>query len=232
MNSYKVRTYRAVDSPALNRQYVEGHANVLKDYGVTMITSLKPTWTSNPNVYCVVAYDKDNVMVGGIRIQVADWKTPLPMETAIAKLDEGIYDLVKKYKSEGVGELCGLWNAKSVAGVGLSYVLTRAAVSIVNQLNFNVLMGICAEYSLKMFKDVGFEIDTSLSNNGEFPYPTNEYITRVVGILHSSSLRSANPFDREIILFLRDNIEAERIETGKKGEFLVDYDLNVKPEPV
>ncbi|MEX2484039.1 MAG: hypothetical protein WED10_05760 [Brumimicrobium sp.] len=228
MNKFKVRTYRAIDEPSLNEDYIQQHANVLKDYGVSMITSFKQAWMNNPNVQCIVAYNEDDVMVGGIRIQISDWKNPLPMEIAIAKLDERIFDLVKKYKEEGVGELCGLWNSKSVQGIGISYILTRAAVSIVNQLDFNILMGICAEYSLKMFKDVGFEIDTSLSNNGEFPYPTKEYITRVVGILKSTTLEHAAPYDREKILNLRKEPQQNRVEHGKKGEFMINYDLIIK----
>ena len=228
MTKYKVETYRAVDRPDLNKIFLEEHANVLKDYGVTMITSFKQSWLENPYAHCVVAYDEKGVMVGGIRVHIKDWnKYPLPMEVAIAKLDEGIYDLVKKYKNQGVGELCGLWNSKSVQGVGISFMLTRAAVSIVNQLKFDILMGICAEYSLPMFKNVGFEIDTSLQNNGEFPYPTDEYITRVVGILKSSTLETANDYDREKILGLRNKPIQIREEEGKKGKFKADYNLIV-----
>jgi hypothetical protein len=226
--TYKVETYRAIDKPGLNKIFIREHANVLKDYGVTMITSFKHSWLENPYVHCIVAYDEAGIMVGGIRVQIKDWtKYPLPMEDAIAKLDEGIFDLVKKYKAEGVGELCGLWNAKSVQGVGISYVLTRAAVSIINQLKFDILMGICAEYSLPMFKSVGFEIDTSLSNNGEFPYPTDKYITRVVGILKSSTLETAAEYDRAKIFGLRKKPVQIRGEEGKKGKFKVDYNLIV-----
>lgn len=229
MGIYKVETYRAIDRPDLNKIFIREHANVLKDYGVTMITSFKQSWLKNPYVHCIVAYDQRGAMIGGIRVQVKDWvKYPLPMEIAIAKLDEGIYDLVKRYQDQGVGELCGLWNSKSVQGVGISFILTRAAVSIVNQLKFDILMGICAEYSLPMFKSVGFEVDRSLSNNGEFPYPTDKYITRVVGILKSSTLETAVDYDRKKILELRKKPIQIREEEGKKGKFKVNYNLIVK----
>ncbi|MFN3916501.1 MAG: hypothetical protein ACK4K0_02055 [Flavobacteriales bacterium] len=228
---YKIRVYRAPDEEDTCKTYIEGHAKVLQDYGVTMITSYKPTWQHNPQVYCIIATDEKNEMVGGIRLHIADEIVPLPMEDAITKLDRGIHDLVKKYMKNGVGELCGLWNSKRVAGVGLSFVLTRAAISVINQLKFSTLMGICAEYSLQMFLDVGFKIDASLAKNGEFPYPTEEYITRVVGILNTDSLATAKEYDKERMLGLRKAPIQIREETGKKGNFLVSYDLTVYNKP-
>jgi hypothetical protein len=228
---YKIRVYKAIDEEDTCKTYIEGHVKVLQDYGVTMITSYKPTWQLNPQVYCIIATDENNEMVGGIRLQIADGITPLPLEDAITKLDSGIHDLVKKHMPGGVGELCGLWNSKSVAGVGLSFVLTRAAISVINQLKFATLMGICAEYSLQMFLDVGFQIDTSLGKNGEFPYPTEKYITRVVGILNAESLVAAKDYDKERMIGLRKNPIQTREETGKKGDFLVSYDLTVHNKP-
>ncbi|MGM0479889.1 MAG: hypothetical protein ACQERC_11765 [Bacteroidota bacterium] len=231
MTDYRIEIYRADQHPERNAVFIREHANVLKDYGVTMITSFKEQkWVHQSSVYCLVAYTPSDEMIGGIRVHIADFITPLPLETALHKMDKGIYDLVKSYASEGVGELCGLWNAKKVAGVGISFVLTRAAVAVMPQLQFNVLMGICAEYSLNMFRNVGFEIDNTLGDNGEFPYPTTDYITRVVGILKSNSLATAHPLDRKKILDLRKTPIQKRTEQGKKGGFTVHYNLRITPE--
>lgn len=230
---YKVITFKAIDNPSLCEQYIEGHITVLKEYGVPMVTSGKPIWNTNPNVYCIVAQRSDNnKMIAGIRLQIADGITPLPVEEAISALDKGIHKMVNKYFDDGVGELCGLWNLKEVAGVGTSFVLVRAAISIVNQLGFKTLMGICAEYSLQMFKDVGFVIDNSLGDNGEFPYPTEEYITRVLGIMNAYTLDTAHPYDKERMLGLREKLIQQRKETGKKGVFSVYYNLDVKKQGI
>jgi len=225
---YKVRVFRAIEDPISCEKYIEGHTKVLKDYGVPMVTSGKPSWQYNPNVYCIVAELEENIkMVGGIRLQIADGKIPLPVEDAISSMDKGIHDMVKEYFDEGVGELCGLWNSKEIAGVGISFILTRTAISIVNQLGFKTLMGICAEYSLKMFTNVGFVIDKSLGNNGEFPYPTDEYITRVLGIMNAYTLETDQPYDKERMLGLRNNLIQQREEVGKKGLFTVNYNLEL-----
>lgn len=222
---YQVIAYRAVDHPELNEQFIKGHTQVLIDYGVTMITSNKPDWLDNDHVYLVVAFDDNDEMVGGVRLHIADWKHPLPLEKALTDLDPNIHKLVASFKDVGVGELCGLWNAKKVAGVGLSLVLMRAVVAIIDQLKFKIAMGICADYSFPIFKRVGFVVDTSLKNNGEFPYPTQEYITRVIGILNAEKLSDAKDDDKKQIEILRASPKQVKEESGKKGTFTVDYNL-------
>ncbi|HKC67132.1 MAG TPA: hypothetical protein VKG26_02800, partial [Bacteroidia bacterium] len=209
--------------------YVKGHIQVLKDYGIENVTSNNNTWVENPNMYCFVATDNDDEMVGGIRIQVADGVTPLPVEHAIGKMDAEIYNLVKEYANKGgVGELCGLWNSKKVKGVGVSIILIRAAISAINQLKFHTITGICAEYSLDMFQQVGFVINPNLGDGGKFVYPNENYIARVVGILNGATLDTAYPYDRERMLLLRENPAQKRTEKGPKGPFTVDYNLLIE----
>jgi len=163
-------------------------------------------------------------MYGAIRIQMSDGVKPLPIQTAIGEMDPRIHHLIDNYyKTGGVGELCGLWNSKEVAGMGLSFVLTRACVSIINQIKFRTLVGICAEYTLKMFRSVGFVIDESLGLKGEFAYPNPTYVTRVLGILNAETLETAEPFDKERMLSLREDPQITRQENGPKGYFEVEY---------
>lgn len=226
----KIRAFRAINEMDTCQEYLKGHMQVLIDYNVMKITSYNQSWTTNPSVYVLVAESElTGKMVGGIRVEVTKGNIPLPIETAIGNLDKRIYDIVQKYGIEGgVGELCGLWNSKEVKGVGISFFLTRAAISIINQINFKTLIGICAEYTLKMFSDVGFEIDKSLGNNGEFFYPDERYITRALGILNAETLNSACPYDKKIILDLRANPQQTRIENGTKGPVEIKYDLIIK----
>jgi hypothetical protein len=175
MRVFNIRAFRAIEDEQSCKEYIKGHKKVLEDYGVTMITSGKPNWISDPSVYCVVAETvEDKKMVGGVRCHISDGKNPLPMEEALGGLDEGIYLLVNSYQHNGVGELCGLWNDKACSNVGLGIALTRAGISITNQLNFKILMGICAAFTMKMFNQVGFRINNSMKIKGEYPYPTKE----------------------------------------------------------
>jgi hypothetical protein len=225
----RFRAFRAIDEPFTCDKYVEGHTIVLEDYGVTNVTSRTPVWIKNPHVFVVVAEDtQTDQIVGGIRIQIADGELPLPIETAIGHMDHKVLDIVKYYRENGgVGELCGLWNSKSVAGKGISMVLTRASIALIPQLRFRTLMGICADYTLPMFTQVGFVIDKSMGLNGEFAYPNPKYITRVLGILNAETLETAYPYDKERMLTLRSDFTQKRSEVGPKGEYDVQYDLRI-----
>lgn len=226
----KIRAFRAVEDLQSCEAYLKGHMQVLVDYNVVKVTSYNKSWMSNPSAYVLVAEDEETgIMVGGIRVEVAKGLYPLPIETAIGHMDPRVHDIVEEYAIHGgVGELCGLWNSKEVKGVGISFFLTRAAISIVNQLRFRTMVGICAEYTLKMFTDVGFEINRGLGTNGEFPYPDERYITRSLGILNATTLATADPYDKERILGLRNNVSQIREETGTKGSVLIKYDLNIR----
>lgn len=224
----RIRAFKAIDEPETCNDYISGHKAVLTDYGVSNITSAKPTWLNNENVYLVIAQLENNEVVGGIRIQVADGVLPLPIETALGHMDEKVYTIVAHYRNNGgVGELCGLWNAKVVAGKGISMLLTRASIAIVDKINFKTLVGICADYTLPMFSKVGFVVDTSMGLNGEFAYPNPNYITRVLGILNAETLETAEEYDKERMLTLRRNPDQTRTEEGPKGVFEVEYRMNL-----
>ncbi len=162
-------------------------------------------------------------------LQVGDGEIPLPVETAIGFLDSKIYDRVQNYLDNGgVGELCGLWNSKKVKGKGVSMILIRAAISIINQLKFKTLTGICADYSMSMFEKVGFVPDlTPRVKMGTFTYPNSNYVARVVGILDAETLKTALEFDRKKMLTLRKTPVIEIKDEGEDGDLNIVYDLLV-----
>jgi hypothetical protein len=210
----RFRAFKAIENRQLCEKYLEGHIQVLINYGITNITTNNKDWMDWDFVYCVIAEKEDGTIVGGVRTQIADGIHQLPVEKAIGKMDPKIHDIVKHYQTEGVGELCALWNAKEVAGIGLSIMLVRAGIAMLNQVKCNTLMGICADYTLKMFRKVGFVVDNELGDKGEFIYPNENYVARVLGILNAKELSTAEDFDREKMLDLRRNPEQECIEKG------------------
>ncbi|WP_129714928.1 hypothetical protein [Pedobacter sp. SYP-B3415] len=206
-----------------------GHVQVLKDYGITNITTNNRQWMSLPNVHGIVAETEDGTVVGGVRVHIADGIHPLPVEDAVGYMDPLVTKVINQYFDDGTGELCGLWNAKSVAGIGISILLVRAGIAIVNQIRLASLFTICADYTMPMVRKVGFVIEDSLGNEGEFVYPNENYIARVLRKMNAETLETAEAFDRERIFDLRNNPQQVTIETGPKGMLEVDYQL-VIPE--
>ena len=224
---FTFKAFRAVDEPELCEEYAEGHVRVLRDYGIVNITSNNNEWAQLDCVYCIVVYNEENEMVGGIRVQKADGVNQLPVEKAISYKDPRIHDIVGVYIKEGVGELCALWNAKSVAGKGLSLLLSRAGIAISSQVGISTMMGICADYTLKMFRKVGFVVDESLGNEGKFVYPNENYIARVLGILNARNLETAEEEDRIRMLNIRENPDQEFVEYQDKMPIKIIYRLNM-----
>ncbi|WP_074605816.1 hypothetical protein [Pedobacter sp. FW305-3-2-15-E-R2A2] len=219
------RSFTAVKEPETCERYLEGHVQVLKDYGITNITTNNRQWMELPNVHGIVAETESGEVVGGVRVHIADGIHPLPVEKAVGSMDPNVATIINQYFDSGTGELCGLWNAKSVAGVGISILLVRAGIAIVNQIRLASLFTICADYTLPMVRKVGFVVEDSLGKGGEFVYPNDNYIARVLRKMNAKTLETAEEFDRERIFDLRDNPIQLTLETGPKGDVEIDYQL-------
>lgn len=225
-HNYRVFAFRAIDEPELCQEYIAGHIKILSDYGIANITSNNNLWINNPNIYCLGLCSETNELLGGIRIQLANGKDPLPIENAIGYMDNKIYEVVEKYMfNGGIGELSGLWVDNRLKGLGIGWYLVRAAISSSDQLNFTTMIGICGDVTLEMFNSVGFIIETDLGNNGQFYYPNEELIAHAVGILNAVTLDYALRYDKEIMISLRKNNNQRRIENDRKINVSIDYNL-------
>ncbi len=221
-----LRAFRAIDRPELCELFLKGHVTVLSDYGITNVTTNNRRWLSMPNVYVVVAMSEDRSRIlGGVRIHMADGKEKLPLENAIGKMDPKVYNIIRKHIDTGTGELCGLWNSKEVSGYGISLILIRAGISMVNQIHLASLFTICADYTMPMVKRVGFTVENSIGDNGDFIYPNENYIARVLKRINAVTLEQAEEIDRTRIFNLRDNPVQLFRETGPRGNLEVDYNL-------
>lgn len=222
-----IRTFRAIDDLESCRQFAQGHASVLLDYGVSKVTSSSTDWFYNPSVYVMIAEKTETgEPVGGIRIHIADGKTCLPMETAISLVDKTIYDLIRMHIPQGTAELCGLWNSKSTAGLGIgSYYLMRAGISAAPGLGLKTLFALCAPHTLKISVEKGFEVEKSIGNEGTFIYPKLDLVATSIMIRNLQDLPLALPQEREIIFDLRERPNQVRIEQGPKGDIPISYYL-------
>jgi hypothetical protein len=221
------RAYKAVNDIDTCLNFVEEHRNVLKDYGITNITTNTDEWMHNSNIYCIIAESvADKKIVGGVRLQLSDLQHKLPVELAIGEMDGNIYEIVENYRNNGgIAELCALWNAKVVAGVGVSLLLVRAAIALAHQVKIGTLVCICADYTLQMFQQVGFVVNNSLGLKGEFPYPNAAYTARVMGLLNVLTFGNAHEYDKQRIQSLCDRPNQKTKEKGTYQDIMVDYNL-------
>ncbi|HEY1025059.1 MAG TPA: hypothetical protein VGE26_07840 [Sphingobacteriaceae bacterium] len=226
----RLRAFRAVDDPEACELFVQGHAHVLTSIGVTKVTSSKNEWTQNPAAFVLIVESLDGKKVfGGARVHVAGGSEPLPIEQATGALDKSIFDLVWRYAQHGTGEICGLWNSREIAGYGIgSIFLTRAAVAISTQIGLQSLFALCAPYTVKMAEAVGYEIETSIGNNGTFYYPKLDLLATTMLLKDVDSLAKAAEEDRHAIFKLRDNLNLVKTEVLRKKEIEIHYETQIK----
>ncbi len=202
---------------------------MLRDYGVTKVTSAKNDWINNPDVYVVIVESPDGkITYGGERIHVANGANPLPIETAIGVVDAGIYDLVAKYVPGRTGELCGLWNSKAIAGHGISVLLSKIGVALSMHLQLGSLFVLCAPYTVAMTQMCGFEIETSIGNQGTFYYPKLDLIATSLMIKDVANIPTADPKIKKEILSYSSSGKIHTHEKGPKGELDVELNLTIQ----
>jgi len=226
-----IRAFRAVNDPDACHRYVDGHMKVLRIFGITMITSANKDWISDPYTYVIMVESEDGEKVyGGARIQLAGGPQPLPIETAVEELQPDIHRIVQEYAMEGTGELCGLWNSREVAGLGIgSMYLIRAAVTLTEQLRMTTLFALCAPSTVKSSMRVGYEIASFMGNNGTFYYPKEDLVATAVVIPDTRTLENADPAEREIIMGLRQQPVQFKIDEGPRGQVLeINYKLLIE----
>ncbi|MFT4152468.1 hypothetical protein [Parafilimonas sp.] len=228
----RIRAFRAIDDSETCLRFIDGHKKVLTIYGITNVTTNTNQWMYNPAVFVVVVESIDGMKIyGGARIQCADGITPLPIEEAVGDMDSQIYSLVKHYAQFGTCELCGLWNSKEVAGLGIgSFMPAITAVAITKTIGLNILFSLCSPFTTR-FKDwIGGVILTSIGNNGTFYYPKLDLIATVLFSDGLDQLPLTAPKIREKMIYLRENPKCIVKEKSPFKNMYVDvhYDLELK----
>jgi hypothetical protein len=225
----KIRAFKVTDDPSACLRYIKGHHLVLESYGVTKVTSLNADWIEDPNTYAIIVESDDGKKVfGGGRIQLKSEQLRMPMEDAIAILDDRIYDYSNNLGILNVAEFCGLWNSKEAAGFGIgSIYMGRVGVAIASQLNIEFLTALCSPGTLRNCLKVGFTIIRELGNEGTFYYPKEDLTATALIIRDLKEIPSADPIEKEAIHRIRENLQGVAKEKGPRGEMEFMYDLQI-----
>lgn len=226
----KIRAFRATEHFELCKKFIAGHKRVLDAVGIKEVTSSNNDWAYNPGAFVIlVESDDEQRVLGGARVHVAGGNQPLPLEEAAGYLDPKIYDLIKTYSPNGIGEVCGLWNSVEDAGLGIgSIFLIRAALAISNQIGLDTMIALCSPYTTSIASNYGFLVEKSVGHDGTFYYPKEDLLATVVLQKDARNLSNATELETGRIFDLRKNPLQITIEKGKKNQLIqIDYDLRV-----
>ena len=225
-----ISTFRAPDDPEACSKFITGHKRLLEIYGITQITSNTQEWVNDYNTTVILVEDKDTkVVYGGARVQVVTGQYELPIEIAIGKYDPKIYDMVKADQhTGGTCEVCGLWNSREVAGMGIgSFILARIGVTITSQLPVATSYVLAAPSTVKMATRIGYVLEKSLGNDGLFYYPKEDLVATAMRFGDINDLSTATETERSKILSLRANPSQTNEEIGPKGTYPVEYNIKI-----
>lgn len=234
LKKVNVKVFRSDKNKEDCLRFVEGHHRVLESYGVTQVTSANVDWMHEPYSYIIFVEDaEEHRALGGARLQMYSGTIPLPIETAISKLDDRIYNLAKQKSQFRTGEFCGAWNSREVAGYGIgSIILGRVCVCIAERLKMGSLFALASPASLKLCQRVGFRVIRTLGINGIFYYPKEDLIATSLIIEDLHELAGAQEDEREkIFQFRKDPIQTMR-ETGIRGTIEANYNLYITEEDI
>ena len=227
----RIRAFRAPSDPIACEKFIAGHRKILEIYyGIIKITSDSHEWVDDPNCIVIVAEDTEtNNIYGGARLQIASDKYSLPIENAIKKYDPNVASFIKHEQDNGgTAEVCGLWNSKEIAGMGIgSHILSMVGVAISFQVNIKSIFVLCAPSTVRVSAAMGTKIVTSLGKNGTFYYPKDNFIATVMKLDDIHDLSSANKNVAAKILDLKENTYCIREEHGPKGHYEALYDIKI-----
>lgn len=231
MDSVIFRAFCAKDEPESCRKFIDGHRRVLEAYGITMITSNNALWFDHANTFVILAEASDDGRaLGGVRVQIADDKLPLPIVHAVGQVDQKIHDVIYRHKGRKIAEACGLWNAREVAGYGYSFFLLRAAIALSYRVGVDTLFALAAPVTVEMCLQAGFTIEKYLGNEGFFNYPKLDLVATAMSINDLENLTHATPTDRENIFKVMHNPKQRLTVVGPKGEITIDYELSLNKQ--
>ena len=226
----QIRTFIAPHDPEACEKFIIGHRRLLEIFGITKITSNRQDWVDDENTVVILVEDSETKAVyGGARLQIATGEYPLPIETALGRYDPKIYEMVAHDRMNGgTCELCGLWNSREVAGMGIgSFVLTRAGAVVSIQLPVKSVYVLCAPITVRLGRRVGAVVEHSLGNDGLFYYPKDDLIATAMRVPDVSTLSEADPEELVTIKDLRERPHQIMLQKGPKGEFDLEYDLTI-----
>lgn len=200
---------KVISFPATNINLVErfilGHRNALNERGTQSITSNNMKWFNKEGVYCIMIIDKNNELIGGVRIEKLNKDRKVPIQYISNRLTKRINSYINKFSTgELIAELCALWIHPQYRTNHLATEIGKFAISKSHTLNINNLF-LIERLSQSISDRIGFSRSNKLMHQDEyFLYPTPRYKSVIAEII---DLKRYLNFD-----FYRNNDESLKLK--------------------
>lgn len=203
---------------------------MLQVFDIANITSANLDWAFTPSsVVIMIRKEITGKLIGGARLQLVDDVLSIPLEDAVKDKDSKVSAYLANLAGTGaIGEICGLWNTREGAKLGIgSKFLTRSAFVVAAQLNLKSSVMLCAPTTVKMATSMGCDVITELGDEGKFYYPKIDLIATAMIKKDALDLTTVNLEDRRIIesLLKKPN---QTLEHTTRGGNAVSVEYNLK----
>ncbi|WP_027002699.1 hypothetical protein [Hugenholtzia roseola] len=224
----RLRVYHTADYQEIAQKYYQAQLEVLKEFGVNGISSIKNKWWENPTSYMLVIEDAETGELGaGMRLDVVDPSHPIPLEEALKQLSPDIVPRVHKY-NHILGEACGAWVKKEFSERGLPKLLMRSLIAFSVKVRVQVIVALANQYTKRMTEELGFTSIPNLGSNAAFCYPDTRYLSTAVEIEDTLHLPTLPATERELVNQLRKQPLQTFYETYRGSEVIsIECDLRL-----
>jgi hypothetical protein len=222
-----IRAYRPASNMDKCLGYLEGHKNILSNHGIPVDIVMRQDWFDDEAVVLVVA-EMGGVVLGGARMHSYGKSKHLPIFDSLSDLDPDLRTKMQPFASDGLFEICGLWNSYKTAGMGIgSMKLVKSCISVAQSLSMNNGVVLCSPFTNRVANDFGFRPFRLSGHEGSYPYPTEKFISTIQFNCGVRNLFLANPNERELINGLRAKGGFEEFVTMPNGfRTKIQYELN------
>jgi hypothetical protein len=220
---YRIHGFWAKDKPELSQIFSEGRDKVLKDHGIDKVAQNDTYWHFQEGVYVLLMFDRNDVAVAGIRLEKKIKGIPLNLQKDLQGYND-VNEFVDSFNNYVIGEVCGLWNAKSILDKNVAILLVRYITALTRVLGFEKILTFNASYTYLLAVSVGGKMVKHLGHDGVFYYPTKEYKASLFLYDDLINHDGARGYDRERIFSLRENYNQLFEEHVKSNKIIVKYE--------
>jgi hypothetical protein len=197
--------HRASDNYSLCENFVRGHRQLLAVNDVDL-GPIDTSWFNSKDVYLLIVQRAgEEEILGGAKLVIFDGVGNLPLLKLLNDDYPELLGLLKNFSLNGLVEISGLWNSRSVAGLGLgSEQLIRTSIAICGLLDIETVITFCSPFVTRFAELYGFAPLSSFGKNGSIPFPDDRWMS-TINILEDPHLMSkADVNEKQLIEELRN----------------------------
>ena len=220
--------HRASDDYRMCENFVLGHRQLLSVNDVDL-GPFDTSWFSSTNVYLLVVRRAGlDEILGGAKLVIYDNKGNLPLLKLLNDDYPELVDYLNEYNDNGLVEISGLWNSRSVAGLGLgSEQLIRTSIAICGLLDIATVVTFCSPFVTRFAELYGFSPLSKFGTNGSIPFPDNRWMSTINILSDPHVMSNADDSERKIIFNLREVPNQTRKFNSRGKEITIKFELKL-----